>query len=612
MDRIFKKLVNSRSREKASVAYKPLPDGEVIRYMVLQAGKDDEPLKCSLVISPLHKMPYYEAISYVWGSDLRDHEITCNEELVNITHNLWNVLRDVRLPKESRTLWADSICINQEDVAEKGKQVSLMGQIYSKANRVVICLGANDNGNAQAAASLVAGLDEMILKGFKDAGPSYGSFPFPGAEEQEGRAGDERWKSLLALTEEPWFERGWVVQEAGLSADAVITWGGFEINWQKVVRVWIWMEQRLPQVWLRNPTSPDRMNGLHLEMYRTRNRRETMSLYNALNSAEVSFLDLFHYGRSLNFTERSDRVYAFLSLASKTTLPISIRPDYTKHFHEVYLDLARQYIKSTRNIKLLDYIQHTQTTIQDNYPSWVPRWDVNVFEVRIASPYGTNLKSQPIISFSKRRLNVSNKNILKVRGVLFDQVDFKSNTFDEKPSINELISLWSTISHHTQSTSPYAVSDQDIAFAETLSLGRHIGSWKHWELCRAVYIQRLNKEEQQNDHKQEEFDMFQYWVQSCTHKRQFILTRRGYFGLGPPLVLMNDICCVLVGGMSPFILRETSTPGHYKVIGDVYIPSKRKGAHPSGERGDNMFSFCEEGGKDWVEWGLKEQDIYLC
>jgi hypothetical protein len=134
--------------------------------------------------------------------------------------------------------YAGSIRIyaNQEDVADKGKRISLMGQIYSKANRVVICLGANDNRNAQAAASLVAELDEMILKGLKDAGPRHGSFPFPGAEE---RAGDEIWRSLRALTGEPWFERGWAVQEAGPSDDAVITWGRIEINWQKVVRVWI-------------------------------------------------------------------------------------------------------------------------------------------------------------------------------------------------------------------------------------------------------------------------------------------------------------------------------------------------------------------------------------
>jgi hypothetical protein len=178
MDRIFK-LFNSRTREKASAAYKPLPDGEVIRYMVLQAGKNDEPLECSLVISPLHKIPYLEAISYVWGSDLRDYEITCNGELVNITHNLWNVLRDVRLATQSRILWADSICINQEDVAEKGNQVSLMGQIYSKANRVLICLGANDNGNAEAAASLVARARRNDLEGVQRCYPLLWQFPFP-------------------------------------------------------------------------------------------------------------------------------------------------------------------------------------------------------------------------------------------------------------------------------------------------------------------------------------------------------------------------------------------------------------------------------------------------
>lgn len=75
-----------------------------------------------------------------------------------------------------------------------------------------------------------------------------------------------------------------------------------------LVRVWIWMEQRLPQVWLRNATSPDKMNGLHLEIYRIRNRREKMPLYNALNAAELLFLDLFHYSRSVTFTERSDSV----------------------------------------------------------------------------------------------------------------------------------------------------------------------------------------------------------------------------------------------------------------------------------------------------------------
>jgi hypothetical protein len=45
---------------------------------------------------------------------------------------------------------------------------------------------SNDNGNTQAAASLVAELDEMILKGLKYAGPRYGRFPFPSTEERKG------------------------------------------------------------------------------------------------------------------------------------------------------------------------------------------------------------------------------------------------------------------------------------------------------------------------------------------------------------------------------------------------------------------------------------------
>jgi hypothetical protein len=56
--------------------------------MVLEAGKNDEPLVCTLHNSDLRKMPYYEAILYVWGSDDRDHDISCNVQVVKITTNL--------------------------------------------------------------------------------------------------------------------------------------------------------------------------------------------------------------------------------------------------------------------------------------------------------------------------------------------------------------------------------------------------------------------------------------------------------------------------------------------------------------------------------------------
>jgi hypothetical protein len=38
-------------------------------------------------------------------------------------------------------LWIDAICINQEDITERGHQVQLMGRVCSKATRVLVWLG---------------------------------------------------------------------------------------------------------------------------------------------------------------------------------------------------------------------------------------------------------------------------------------------------------------------------------------------------------------------------------------------------------------------------------------------------------------------------------------
>ena len=170
MSHFFKRKTAPQPTEPVGSPYHVIPDDKSIRYMVLEAGKNDEPLVCTLHVSPLCEMPYFEAISYVWGSDDRNHEILCNNHIVKITTNLLEVLQSVRLLTAARTLWADSICINQDDDNEKGQQVLLMGQLYSKANRVLICVGNNNNGHAERVATLVSELDDIILNGIEEAG----------------------------------------------------------------------------------------------------------------------------------------------------------------------------------------------------------------------------------------------------------------------------------------------------------------------------------------------------------------------------------------------------------------------------------------------------------
>ena len=54
-----------------------------------------------------------------------------------VTANLHGVLSEVRDHLLERVMWIDAICINQEDDAEKGRQVQSMAKIYACANRVI-------------------------------------------------------------------------------------------------------------------------------------------------------------------------------------------------------------------------------------------------------------------------------------------------------------------------------------------------------------------------------------------------------------------------------------------------------------------------------------------
>jgi hypothetical protein len=50
----------------------------------------------------------------------------------------------------------DSICINQQDFAERGQQVAMMGDIYRQSNRNLVYLGEGDESTEVAFESIEA------------------------------------------------------------------------------------------------------------------------------------------------------------------------------------------------------------------------------------------------------------------------------------------------------------------------------------------------------------------------------------------------------------------------------------------------------------------------
>jgi Heterokaryon incompatibility protein (HET) len=99
-------------------------------------------LKCEIQTFEVDKAPKYEAISYSWGkaSD-RTHIQVCRRHRVLITRSLDSALRYLRHQNKERLLWADAVCIDQDNISEKSTVVAEMHLIFQSAQQVVVWLG---------------------------------------------------------------------------------------------------------------------------------------------------------------------------------------------------------------------------------------------------------------------------------------------------------------------------------------------------------------------------------------------------------------------------------------------------------------------------------------
>lgn len=183
--------------------YKPLSDNHSVRFLVLQPGSGSDPLVGSLQIGSLapadiEQLPPYEAISYVWGSGSRQYELTCDGAVLPLTQSIYDALNRVRLPDQPRRLWADQVCINQDDIPERSQQVKLMNLVYRNAKSVLVWLGRDPDGVAEEAGRTIRHLDGV----FNDE-KAHEEFKLA-HEENLAQQSSEPWVPLAKLTKLPW------------------------------------------------------------------------------------------------------------------------------------------------------------------------------------------------------------------------------------------------------------------------------------------------------------------------------------------------------------------------------------------------------------------------
>ncbi|KAK8931610.1 hypothetical protein H634G_04144 [Metarhizium anisopliae BRIP 53293] len=615
------------SKSPEPYEYAPLPRGKYTRYLVLQPGKDKEALLCHLHTCALADLSEVETISYVWGSSNKTKRLLCAGKTIPITVNLRDVLRRVRLPDAPRTLWADSICINQEDRKEKSEQVALMGLIFGGAKRTLICLGP-DNGQGSLVESLLVDVNQMIQQ--------FGSWDqIPPLSQDDPMAQDPRWGFLGNMIVSPWFSRVWVVQEAALSRDARVLYGSTAFPWLDLVRVHFWLLHKAQFLCFKHRLF---LCDVHIT-----------GLWNRDRPDSENFVAFLARAKGLRCWDARDRVYAFLGLRMAQvglgSGPIVV-PDYQKPHHEAFHELALEFLKHTNDLCILSAVDHTSETLKSDLPSWVPRWDY------VASTDQFGLHDVPYNAsrgMKQTKLSFVSSTGLRVRGFTLDRIHFRSKalpkalptalyTLWEGFSVqnqNSLASLWKVVPlplqnllvlfaeripdkkkdflvnlwiylANTRHKSAYDDGERLFAFIKTLRRGAHDeGRWALTadeaafclRLCRksasfgCENMAELEQVAQGSDGRD-----FRLHTSAWCTGRTFILTSNGYYGLAPEAAEEGDVCCIIPGLRVPVILRGMNKEQHYRLVGEAFIFGLMEG----------------QGIANRENWGLKEEDVILC
>jgi hypothetical protein len=225
-----KRAVRAANRvpDQATRLYTPLnTQRNEIRLVILNPGDLEDEIRCHLYIASLDNDLIYEALSYVWGDQRMTRQIFIDGLPRRITSNLEIALRYLRHISQPRFLWIDAICINQIDVSERNVQIRHMGNVYTKASRVIAWLGEEyENSNLACDAMDAFPTDEQLHWDPNTNSTFDGTFLEP-----------EYISALQCLLLRPWWQRVWTVQESILGSSMSILCGHRQMSMDKLCSI---------------------------------------------------------------------------------------------------------------------------------------------------------------------------------------------------------------------------------------------------------------------------------------------------------------------------------------------------------------------------------------
>ncbi|KAK3342180.1 heterokaryon incompatibility protein-domain-containing protein [Lasiosphaeria hispida] len=402
-----------------ALSYEPIPasDARILRVLKLAAGDPSSPLVGTLSLAagvvPINVdtsnledggqgLVEYEALSYCWGDPTKTASMMLNGTPFGISANLEGALTRLRKPDAESVVWVDAICINQNDDAEKRREVTRMRAIYYGAKHVAVWLGPEepDSNVAIDLADEIYGHFQRYCSylGVKDEGE--GIFDWISSTERLQIVEDfltadriDAWKALHRLLSRPWFGRAWTLQELIVARASLVLCGERSVAWQVLELAINVCDVTYGAVHtIINPPNDSPLDPLTAYIWPPYHLEFLNSM--AITRAEYRFLDERNVadmiGRPGTFaraesassrltqnTNRGcslphDKIYSVLGILPPA-LRNAITPDYSIPARTAFARAVKACVETTGWLNIICH-SHYAPWYPANHPSWLPDW----------------------------------------------------------------------------------------------------------------------------------------------------------------------------------------------------------------------------------------------
>jgi hypothetical protein len=592
---------------------RPLIDRE-IRLIRLLPDSFDAPIRCELFEASLDNAELqYQAISYAWGDAAITQCIECNGLDVDVTVSLGTALRAFRHSEDARIVWADALCINQEDPEERGRQVSMMGDVYRSASKVLVWLGVNEVNDEDAIRTAFQAMEYVtrLCPRIPNATDPEACSTQNLVDAFVAQGVDDVFASFEVFYNRPYWKRTWCIQELWLAREVEV-WLGRHMVSGAVSGTFTWWLQRKVA---RHPDQFPRhvsawMTTSATQLFRHSEGIQAKAVDMRSEKIAQDFLQLLLVFQNQQVTDKRDKIYGLLGIADACEMTRAIEVDYNRPYEAMIQDFVKDTIRQRGDLGVLAYVDRTA---QDgNTPSWIPRWDLGLAKASFnETVYYAGLplyEKMGKVEFPSGALDVNpvwfaKQDILELPGVVFDHVGEIGQQMKPTANFSELYryldtdlvakSWFTAISRKLREEVASAGLDeppQEAVFhlATTFTGGATSIDggvvYTHLEQLHPLteigdqYMRHFTAfAKRRPDPERPEIDGREFNLmaaRACMNHR-FIVTSKGIFGLARGGVMVGDIVAVLHGGYYPFILRksEGATDGYTLIGGKILCHS---------------------------------------